>query len=853
MTLRLVSGGFDLEEADLKIVNRQKSITRDVNKKFIQVGAVYLKPASKNPIDDDWFAKTKGMTDLQSWIDDPEQQPLNVGFNMQFGWTDADIDSPDPDYNRFILAAMDFLQVDTRFRFGRLSVGYPTHLLVQLPEDEAQNHSKLRNFVPKEIHLNGHRHHTDIRSYGGEDEKGKAEREAKQTVMPGSLYSPKRDIGKDYDMSVWYDQSGRIASDVGSIAKTTARITSFLNIVRAIAFGTIAYALKDQWVTGSRQVTATKVTGWLARVVKECAAMSEHEVVGKEVFCPIDTDSWAEKLIHFLCAVFEDDEPHMRARTYFDASDKLARNPDAKIPGWISMADLIGAPGVQALRTVMTPGADISSLTRMAERYIYDETDNRYIDRERHKHHASYVHEAADLERRHKGDVIFLGGKPRESFKVFESSNIRRRVDGRDNWPDHLPGSIIRVSGMGHIVSDDYDGVATTYYNTWPGWQVEPIEKIDPVVMDRVVEMMDRMFHLLTSDNLDQVNWIKDWIAWIRQHPGTKQQIALVIIGGQGVGKSFWGHTFMKALLGSRHWGTASPKVVDDKFNIGPFKEKLFTMIDEAKFSANDSGSVEEIKKLIRNTDVAGMEKYEEARDYRVYARIAFASNLFNMNISQRNTVDRALFYARAHSASSMKMSEAEFKAWANTLKPFYDEFAKALGDSTFVRHMIRYFVDRPVDRHKIESIEFSSGDDEDVVKANMGWARRVAKGIIESGYVAAPDLAFEYPFDAVALADRVAAECKTLGFSKMTADAVVGEFRLCGLYEEYNEDIGNGKRVSRFSRKWGDVLKAYGDAVGIELAPFRRLLPEDFGENDATTESRSLKRIGGRANVSAF
>lgn len=850
MAIKLLKGGFDVSAADLPVINRQKALTKEINQKFIQVGAVYLKPASKNPIDESWFDATRGQTDLQSWIDDEDQRALNVGFNLQLGWTDVDIDSEDPDYNRFILAAMDALQVDTRFRFGRLSVGFPTHVLVQLPEDEAKNHEALRLFEPREIRIDGKRHHTQIRSYGG-NPKDPVAKQAKQTVMPGSLYTPKKPTGSEYDISVWYSVDGKPATTVASIAQTTARIASFTNIVRAVAFGTIAYVLRNHWVTGSRQVTATKVTGWLARIVKECSAMSEHETVSREVFCPIDTDSWAEKLIHFICDVMGDEEPHMRVRTYYDAAEKLGRNPDAKVPGWLSIQSMVGAEAVQALRTVITPGADISALTRMAERYIYDETDNRYIDRERHRSHSVFIHEGADLERRHRGDVIFLGGKPRECFKVFESSNIRKRVDGKDIWPDIVPGSIIRVSNMGNIVGDDYDGAAATYFNRWQGWQVEPIEEIDPAVMAKAVEMTDRMFMLLTSDNMEQVNWIKKWIAWTRQFPGIKQQIALVIIGGQGVGKSFWGNIFMRKLFGSRLWGTASPKIVDDKFNIGPFKDKLFTFIDEARFSGD--GSIEEIKKLIRNTEISGMEKYEEARDYRVFARLAFASNLFNMNISQRNVEDRALFYVRATSAATMGVSEGTFKEWAIGLKPFYDEFNTLLNDVTFVRHLVRYFCDMQLDRHEIESLKYSSGGDEDVVKSNMSWARRVAKSIIESGYIAAPDLALEFPFDQVSFSERVSTEVKTLGFRGVTPDAVMAELKLTGLLEEFSEGNRAGVRLHRFSKKWGDVLTAYSDAIGVTLTPYRVLAPEDYGNNAATNQDLSLKRVGGRSRVTAF
>ena len=44
--------------------------------------------------------------------------------------------------------------------------------------------------------------------------------------------------------------------------------------------------------------------------------------------------------------------------------------------------------------------------------------------------------------------------------------------------------------------------------------------------------------------------WLKKFIAWTIQHPEIKQQSCPVIIGGQGIGKSRFGITLMKALFG---------------------------------------------------------------------------------------------------------------------------------------------------------------------------------------------------------------------------------------------------------------------------------------------------------------
>lgn len=834
--MEVLSGGFKLSAQELALVNTHKALTKQINEKFIQVGAVFLKPASKHPIDEKWSAIVPKQTDLQQWIDDDRQRVLNVGFNLQFGWMDCDIDSADPEYNRCIIAAMDAMGVDTRFRFGRYSAGRPTHVMVQLTEEDAANYERLKVFEPRMIKIGAKTHHTQLRSYSA----GEA-RQAKQTVMPGSLYARKDDHTLP-DLSVWY-AGNKIASNVHDITRTTPRVASFTSVVRAVSFGTILYLMKDHWIEGQRQLIAAKFTGWLARVVKDSQALNEHESVSKEVFCPIDNDSWAEKLIRFICEEQGDDEAHMRVRVYYDAVEKLARNPDAKVPGWNALNQAIGTDAVQAIRNAIMPGADVSNLTKMAERYVYDETDNHYIDRLRHPSHAQFTHEGTELERRHRGDVVFINGKPQQTFRIYESSNIRKRVDFRDMYPDIRPGAVVRISSLGHVVSDDSDEDASTVFNTWQGWPILPIDAVEPRIMDECVAYVDRLFGYLTSDHPEQILWLKRWIAWIRQNPGIKQQIAPVIIGGQGIGKSFWGNTFMRAIFGARLWGTASSKIVDNEFNVGPFKNKMFMFIDEAKFTGDTS--TEEIKKLIRNVDIGGMEKFQEGREYRIFARLAFASNLFNINISQRNVQDRALFYIRATSKEHREMDEVDFIKWAESLKPWFSQFTERLDDPIFVRHIVRYFVDLPVTKDQIESLEHSSGNEPDVIESNMSWTRRVVKYIIESGYVADVGMSFEMPFTRDNIVNRIEEATRALNFRNISHDQVINDMRMTGM----KSFMSKGVRMLRFDKKWGDVIHAFERSTGSVLEPYRDPLPADYGNNECDG-STVIKRITNKASV---
>lgn len=838
MTYKSVPGGFELAADDKELITKQRAITARVNSQLIQVGAVFLKMSGKNPIDDDWADRNHMDTNLQDWIDNPEYELHNVGFNLQLGWMDIDIDADDPVFNECMVAALDFNGVDTRFRFGRRSVGYPTHVLVQLNEEEAKNFDVLSRFEPKEFRINGKRYHTQLRSYPTNIvEKKNADKQAKQTVMPGSVYLHKKNEG-EYDVSVWYNKDGAIADNVRQIAQTTPRRTSFNQVVRAIAFASLLYVVKDYWIEGQRQLTATKVAGWLARIVKDGQAMNNHEVISADVFCPVDTDEIAEGLIQFICNFVGDDEAAMRIRTYRDAVGKLDRNPDAKIPGWPAMEALFGPAHVMALRATFTPGSDVSILTKLAERYAYDETDGLYIDRDRHGDNFEvYSHEPAQLERRHIDDVVLIAGKPRKAFGVFETSKMRTKVGARNLYPDMGPGAIFRVNRQGEVLNDDDEDRGISVFNTWRGWPILPVESVNPEIMEKCIAHLDKLLGYLTSDNPNQIHWAKQWFAWTMQNPGIKQQIAWVVVGGQGVGKSFFGNTFAQALLGTL-WGTASASIIDSKFNIGPFVDKMFVFVDEVKFH-NESGT-DEVKKLIRNVDTPGQLKYGEGQNFKIYARMMFASNTFDMAIGQKSVIDRALFYTKAYSGSYMGLTDPKFREWTETLKPWFSEFNDFLQSMEVKRHYVHYFMNLPVTKSEVESIKYSSSQDDEITSANMRPSRRIAKYILEDCSII-DGCSIEAPFTMAALGEKIEQVANVMHIRPVRTDLVLAEFKEAGL-------LRTGMGAHTFAYKCETLIDLFSEAISVKLEKRWDFDEDDRGENDDPKKrkaSKSAKRTG--------
>jgi hypothetical protein len=848
MTFKSSTSPFTLSSAQLELVHQQRAITAAINKSFIQVAAIYLASNAKSPTEEGWQKKTYLSTDLQEWIDDEDKRFFNVGFNLQLGWLDIDIDAADGADRTFNQRMVDGLRacgIDTRFAFGRQSVGAPTHILVQLAEADHENFDKLKAFSPKEFRLNGNRYENQLRAYPPSLKDKALADGAKQTVMPGSVYTHKK-LAATADPSVWWTADGKVASSVKDIAATTARRASFRDIVRGIAFGVVLYLLEPHWIEGQRQNVASKFTGWLARVVGDSAALNTHDRLNNEVFCCVDSDEHARALIEFVCSMLGDDEASMRYRAYYDARRKLERNPEAKIPGWNALGDILTTPGMNALRAVFMPGSDVSPLAKFAEQYIYDRESGQYIDVSAFKSRRKYMFEAEKLMRRHMGEVIRVADKSVDAFVIYERSKMRKSVNAVDMYPDLDPGRIYVRDSLGDILNEDEEmpPEAYTFFNQWEGWQISPVEEVNLELMKECNAKLDRLLGYLTCDNKEQIEWIKDWFAWTLQHPATKQQIAWVVVGGMGVGKSFIGNTFAKAVFGHL-WGSASPQIIDQKFNVSSFLGKMMVFIDEARFNGEAAG--DEVKKLIRNVSFHGMEKGVDAKDYNIYARIMFAANKFNLNLGNGDTHDRALFYTKAYTREYLGMSDRAFKEWAEGLKPFFAEYAAFLERRDVKRHYMRMLMDRPVVLTTVESTQHSASNDVDLVVHNMTYARQIARSIVQSGWII-EHTDISTPFTNVDLNNRITAVNKELGLSNVPVSRVLAEFTAADMLEDV---IAGGSIGRRFKWKIGALHEKFGDATGAPIASQYVFNESDYERNEATTVVQPRPKLGRTSSFS--
>ena len=237
-------------------------------------------------------------------------------------------------------------------------------------------------------------------------------------------------------------------------------------------------------------------------------------------------------------------------------------------------------------------------------------------------------------------------------------------------FPGEEPGSLLRYSQVdGIIKEEDWRVGEYRVLNTYRGFTIKPIGVIDPVLMRKIVTALDIMLGLLTRDNQAQMDWLKKFIAWTIKFPDKKQQVAPVIVGGQGIGKSVFGENLMQALFGNL-CGTASAGLLtDNAFLITPFIGKLMTFVDEVRLET--AGAINEIKKIVRQKRISGQLKFKDQQDHEIYSRLILASNHADIGLTSQDAADRALFFIVSWTARNKDMNDAEFQPGPGVTSPF--------------------------------------------------------------------------------------------------------------------------------------------------------------------------------------
>jgi hypothetical protein len=268
----------------------------------------------------------------------------------------------------------------------------------------------------------------------------------------------------------------------------------------------------------------------------------------------------------------------------------------------------------------------------------------------------------------------------------------------------------------------------------------------------------------------------------------------------------------------------ANSKVLSGDFGVEPVIDKFMVYVDEAVFF--EKGSIDFMKQLIRGDRINGQRKHENARTFNNYSRFIFANNSVKCGLVEEDTFDRAMFLVRPYDAEAKGLNPRnEWRAWQTEQKPFFNEFGVLLKRDDAREHYMRMFMDLDPAREIVESTEFSSGFDEDMVRGNMGPVSRVIVDLIEDCCIAGYDAHIDGVFTKTGFTGRVGELIKNLGY-KTSAAKVFDAMWACRLIEP----LAHGNW--RTTQKIGSLAETYSEIVGVKVTPKLTLTETDFGPN---------------------
>jgi len=155
------------------------------------------------------------------------------------------------------------------------------------------------------------------------------------------------------------------------------------------------------------------------------------------------------------------------------------------------------------------------------------------------------------------------------------------------------------------VFKPDNYGLKKHEFNTYSGFKAQLVEDVD---MDIVNVFIDHIKHIWANDNQEYYKYIMSWLAQVIKKPWVKTEIAILLQGGQGTGKTLPLDILYEWVFGRNLAVSMSGlSSLTQRFN-GATMSKLFCKVDELSVVDSDSfnSTFDKMKSLItdRHTQV---------------------------------------------------------------------------------------------------------------------------------------------------------------------------------------------------------------------------------------------------------
>ena len=219
------------------------------------------------------------------------------------------------------------------------------------------------------------------------------------------------------------------------------------------------------------------------------------------------------------------------------------------------------------------------------------------------------------------------------------------------NYDEQPTNLWLKVTNRRYLdyVFDPSGEVSQQIYNSFKGWPVAPKPGSCDLYLDHIKT-------IICDGDEKLFNYVFSWMAHLLQKPTDKPGVALVLLGGQGIGKGEFVRHFAHLL------GPYFGQISDINHLVGQFNShlmnKMLNFVDEALWG-KDKKNEGKLKALISEKTLTVERKYVEAMQKKNYSRFIFASNeehavpmatddrrMVAMNVSEARKNDHAYFKA---------------------------------------------------------------------------------------------------------------------------------------------------------------------------------------------------------------
>jgi hypothetical protein len=217
----------------------------------------------------------------------------------------------------------------------------------------------------------------------------------------------------------------------------------------------------------------------------------------------------------------------------------------------------------------------------------------------------------------HNEFLLQFGHKTYPKLKIKKGKPAIEEVSLAREWKSHRDrrqygGGVIFYPGD---LSEKEKG---EYYNTWKGFAVSPKQGEFPL-------LEKHLRHIWCNDNDEYYNYLIAWLADLIQNPHRKNNIAIVIKGEEGTGKSLVFEKVLAPILGKTYIKLDRTEHVTGKFNQHLYG-RLLLVLEEAVW-AGDKASESALKSMISDKDFVIEKKGIDSETSESYFRLAFLSN----------------------------------------------------------------------------------------------------------------------------------------------------------------------------------------------------------------------------------